>query len=78
MQNEHVEMKKCKSKKEATTTQVVDHGHQSGKKTKVINPSINTQCFGNENPCRKNDPTQIQFIKDLVLLIIKDMKFYIL
>jgi hypothetical protein len=58
VQNEHVEMKKCKSKKEATTTQVVDHGHQSGKKTKVINPSINTQCFGNENPCRKNDPTQ--------------------
>jgi hypothetical protein len=72
-------MKKCNSKKETTTTHVVvDHGHQSGKKTKVINASIKAQCFGNENPYRKNDPTQIQFIRDLVLLITKGMKFYIL
>jgi len=34
-------MKKCNSKKEATTTHVVvDHGHQSEKKKKVINASI--------------------------------------
>jgi len=34
-------MKKCNSKKETTTTHVVvDHGHQSEKKTKVINASI--------------------------------------
>jgi hypothetical protein len=78
VQNEHVEMKKCKSKKEATTTHAVDHGHQSGKKTKVIIHSIKTQCFGSENPYRKNDPTQIQFIQDLVLLITKGMKFHIL
>jgi hypothetical protein len=48
VQNEHVEMKKRKSKKEATTTQVVEHGHQNGKKTKMIIPSIRTQCFGSE------------------------------
>jgi hypothetical protein len=34
VQNEHVEMKKCKFKKEATTIQVVDQGHPSGKKQK--------------------------------------------